>query len=99
MRTKDKLHRKPGQIVVDGGFTGHRNVVDMVKAGVDLIGLLADTEERRAAASTRPAINLPPNRRRAPMLLRAPTPAIRRQSKLSSSRKCHQSCHHYRNRD
>ncbi len=45
-----KLHRKPAQVVVDGGYTSHDNIVEMAEAEVDLIGPLPDTAERQAAA-------------------------------------------------
>jgi transposase len=44
------LDRKPRQLVVDGAFTGHDNIVELAQAGVDLIGPLPNSEERQAAA-------------------------------------------------
>jgi len=45
-----KLDGKPVQLVVDGAYTGHDNIVELAQAGVDLIGPLPDSEERQAAA-------------------------------------------------
>jgi transposase len=47
---KDRLHREPNKLVVDGGYMGHQNVEEMAAAGVDLIGPLPDTAERQASA-------------------------------------------------
>lgn len=41
---------KPKQLVVDGAYTSHDNIVDLAKAEVDLIGPLPDTAERQQAA-------------------------------------------------
>lgn len=44
------LHRAPAQLVTDGGFTGHDNIIAMDRANIDLIGPLPDTGARQAAA-------------------------------------------------
>ena len=44
------LHSKPAQMVVDGGYTGHANVVSMAEGPVGLIGPVPDTAARQAAA-------------------------------------------------
>jgi transposase len=44
------LGRKPGQVVVDGGFTNRNNIVECAAQQIDLVGSLADPDERSAAA-------------------------------------------------
>jgi transposase len=45
-----QLDRKPAQVVVDGAFTAHANIVDMALMEVELIGPPPDSEARQAAA-------------------------------------------------
>lgn len=45
-----KLGKKPGQVVVDGGFTNRGNIVRCAAQQIDLVGSLPDPEERSAAA-------------------------------------------------
>lgn len=47
---QEKLGRKPGQVVVDGGFTNRETIVAMQEQGVEMIGSLPAPEERTAAA-------------------------------------------------
>lgn len=47
---KEKLGRKPGQVVVDGGFTNRETIAAMEKQGVEMIGSLPDPKERTVAA-------------------------------------------------
>ena len=44
------LGNKPGQLVVDGGFTNRDNIIQCAAAEIDLVGSLPDPEERSAAA-------------------------------------------------
>ena len=44
------LERKPGQVVVDGGFTNRENIVQCAAQQIDLVGSLPDPKERSAAA-------------------------------------------------
>ena len=44
------LGKKPGQVVVDGGFTNRDNIVECAAQGIDLVGSLPDPKERSAAA-------------------------------------------------
>ena len=44
------LEHKPGQIVVDGGFTNRENIVQCAAQQIDLVGSLPDPKERSAAA-------------------------------------------------
>lgn len=44
------LGRKPEEMVVDGGFTNQKNIVEAERSEVELIGSLPDPEERKAAA-------------------------------------------------
>ena len=45
-----QLDRKPAQVVVDGAFMAHDNIVEMAQTEVELIGPLPDSAERQAAA-------------------------------------------------
>lgn len=47
---EDNLGRRPGQVVVDGGFTTRDNIVRCAEQKVNLIGSLPDPVERSAAA-------------------------------------------------
>jgi transposase len=47
---KVRLKRRPKQVVTDGAYTGHRNIVHLAQAGVDLIGPVADLGKRQAGA-------------------------------------------------
>jgi transposase len=47
---KENLHRKPDQVVADGGYTNQKNIVDLADAGVDFIGSLPEREVRQAAS-------------------------------------------------
>jgi hypothetical protein len=44
------LDKKPGQVVVDGGFTNRENIIACAGQQIDLVGSLADPKERSAAA-------------------------------------------------
>jgi len=44
------LGKKPGQVVVDGGFTNRENIVACAAQQIDLVGSLPDPKERSAAA-------------------------------------------------
>jgi hypothetical protein len=44
------LEKKPGQVVVDGGFTNRGNIIQCAAQGIDLIGSLPSPEERSEAA-------------------------------------------------
>jgi transposase len=44
------LEMKPEQIVVDGGFTNRKNIIECASQGIDLIGSLPSPEERSEAA-------------------------------------------------
>ncbi len=44
------LGKKPGQIVVDGGFTNRENIVGCAAQQIDLVGSLPDPKERSKAA-------------------------------------------------
>jgi transposase len=47
---ENNLGGRPSQMVVDGAYTGHDNIVELARAGVDLIGPLPDSKQRQAAA-------------------------------------------------
>lgn len=47
---EENLGRKPGQVVVDGGYTNRSNIVACAAEGIDLVGSLPDPAERSAAA-------------------------------------------------
>ena len=47
---EEQLGRKPGQVVVDGGFTNRETLEAMEQQGVEMIGSLPDPAERTAAA-------------------------------------------------
>ena len=44
------LEKKPGQVVVDGGFTNRDNIIQCAAQQIDLVGSLPKPEERSAAA-------------------------------------------------
>jgi transposase len=44
------LEKKPGQVVVDGGFTNRENIMQCAAQGIDLVGSLPDPKERSVAA-------------------------------------------------
>jgi transposase len=44
------LAGKPGQVVVDGGFTNRENIIQCAAQQIDLVGSLPDSKERSAAA-------------------------------------------------
>jgi transposase len=44
------LEKKPGQVVVDGGFTNRDNIIQCAAQQIDLVGSLPSPEERSAAA-------------------------------------------------
>jgi hypothetical protein len=44
------LEKKPGQVVVDGGFTNRETIVQCAAQQIDLVGSLPDPKERSAAA-------------------------------------------------
>lgn len=44
------LEKKPGQVVVDGGFTNRDNIIQCAAQQIDLVGSLPNPEERSAAA-------------------------------------------------
>jgi transposase len=44
------LEKKPGQVVVDGGYTNRNNIVECAAQQIDLVGSLRDSKERSAAA-------------------------------------------------
>lgn len=46
----ENLGRKPGQVVIDGGFTNRENIVGCAAQQIDLVGSLPDPKERSAAA-------------------------------------------------
>ena len=46
----ENLDRKPGQVVVDGGFTNRANIIECAEQGIELVGSLPNREERSAAA-------------------------------------------------
>ncbi len=45
-----RLGKQPKQVVVDGAYTGVNNIVQLAKAGVDLIGPVTDAKKRQAGA-------------------------------------------------
>src|ERR1017187_3776702 len=47
---EENLGEKPKQVVVDGGFTNRNNIVKCDAEGVDLVGSLANSQERSEAA-------------------------------------------------
>ena len=47
---ENNLGRKPGQIVVDGGFTNRGSIEAMAEKQIEMIGSMKDPEERSAAA-------------------------------------------------
>jgi hypothetical protein len=47
-RVEANLESKPGQLVVDGGFTTRENILAMAEQGIDLVGSLADLSQRSA---------------------------------------------------
>jgi|SRR5271166_4636235 len=44
------MGKKPAQVVVDGGYTNRDNIIECAAQGIDLVGPLADPQERTAAA-------------------------------------------------
>ena len=44
------LHRKPGQIVVDGGFVNRSSIEEMAENNIEMIGRMTDPVERTAAS-------------------------------------------------
>jgi hypothetical protein len=44
------LETKPGQVVVDGGYTNRQNIMQCAAQQIDLVGPLPDPKERSAAA-------------------------------------------------
>ncbi len=44
------LEKKPGQMVVDGGYTNRENIVQCAAQHIDMVGSLPDPKERSAAA-------------------------------------------------
>jgi transposase len=44
------MGRKPGQVVVDGGYTNRENIIGCAAQQIDLVGSLADPKERSEAA-------------------------------------------------
>ena len=44
------LESKPGQVVVDGGYTNRNNIVQCAAQQIDLVGSMTDPKERSAAA-------------------------------------------------
>jgi transposase len=49
-KVAENLGEKPGQMVVDGGFTNRENIVECAAQQIDLVGSLPDPKERSAAA-------------------------------------------------
>jgi len=47
-RVEANLGRKPGQVVIDGGFTTRENIMSMAEQGIDLVGPLAEVNQRIA---------------------------------------------------
>jgi transposase len=47
---EQNLHRKPGQVVVDGGFTNRNSIAAMAEKDIEMIGSLPDPAERSAAS-------------------------------------------------
>lgn len=47
-RVEANLGRKPGQVVIDGGFTTRENIMSMAEQGIDLVGSLAEVNQRIA---------------------------------------------------
>jgi transposase len=45
-RVEANLGKKPSQVVVDGGFTTRENIMSMAEQGVDLVGSLAEVNQR-----------------------------------------------------
>ena len=56
-RVEEAMGRKPGQAVVDGGFTSRENIVAMDEAGVDLIGSLDEHNEQSAGQMRRRGVD------------------------------------------
>ena len=52
-RVEENLGRKPGQVVVDGGFTSRENILTMDEKGVDLIGSLDEHDAQSAGQMKR----------------------------------------------
>jgi len=46
----ENLGKRPGQVVVDGGFTNRENIMGCAAQQIDLVGSLRDSQERSAAA-------------------------------------------------
>jgi len=44
------LEKKPGQVVIDGGYTNRGNIMQCAAEQIDLVGSLPDPKERSAAA-------------------------------------------------
>ena len=49
-QVETQFQRRPAEMVVDAGFTSHRNIRELAAAGVRLLGPVADTAERQEAA-------------------------------------------------
>jgi transposase len=47
---EENLGEKPKQVVVDGGFTNRTNIVECQAQGIDLVGSMANPQERSEAA-------------------------------------------------
>jgi len=47
-RIEANLAKKPGQLVVDGGFTTRENIMSMAEQGIDFFGSLAEVNQRIA---------------------------------------------------
>lgn len=56
-RVEENLGCKPAQGIVDGGFTSRENIVEMAKAGVDLIGSLSERSAQTEAQMRRRGVD------------------------------------------
>jgi hypothetical protein len=56
-RVKAQAGKRPGQAVVDGGFTSRENIEVMAETGVDLIGSLADRSAQTEAQMRRRGVD------------------------------------------
>jgi hypothetical protein len=56
-RVEEQAGQRPGQAVVDGGFTSRENIEIMAEKGVDLIGSLADRSAQTEAQMRRRGVD------------------------------------------
>jgi transposase len=56
-RVEEQAGKRPGQVVVDGGFTSRENIEQLAGAGVDLIGSMADRSAQTEAQMRRRGVD------------------------------------------